>query len=82
MTGVQTCALPITRDDYKAAVNMPDVGILIITQKTADFIRRDVDHFVLSGALPLIMEIPDKDGVVSGRLNAADYLKQAAGMVV
>ncbi len=59
-----------------------DVGIILITEKTAGLIREKVDNFLYTHEFPLIMEIPDKDGADPSRKPVIDLIRRAVGVNV
>jgi V/A-type H+-transporting ATPase subunit F len=57
-----------------------DVGILIITERTAELIRHLVDRYLFAEKFPLIVEIPDRRGPVTGRPNIREMVNEAIGI--
>ncbi|OWT33097.1 V-type ATP synthase subunit F [Methanobrevibacter sp. 87.7] len=63
--GVSTGYVVNTEDEAKEALDElleSEVSIIIITQKVADEIREYINKTMGSEIVPMIIEIPDKDG--------------------
>jgi vacuolar-type H+-ATPase subunit F/Vma7 len=65
----------------KAAVERPEVGIVLITEKAADWAREEIDRLFYGARLPLILEIPSL-GEFRPRKNASDLLKKTLGISI
>jgi V/A-type H+-transporting ATPase subunit F len=63
-----------------SALEDREVGILLITERTAELIRPLVDRYVFTRNFPLIVEIPDRLGPVSGKPGIRDMVNQAIGI--
>lgn len=59
-----------------------DCGIVILTDKVAAGIRRQVDVFRLERERPLIVEIPGPGGPLPGRQGLRRLLQEAVGIRV
>ena len=85
MVGVQGQAAS-TPDDAKEAFNQAisdkDVGIIIMTERTAGLIRSTIDRFLFKEAFPLIVEIPDRSGSVSGRIGIREIVTASIGIKI
>ena len=85
MVGVQGQAAS-TPDDAKEAFNQAisdkDVGIIIMTERTAGLIRSTIDRFLFKEAFPLIVEIPDRSGAVSGRIGIREIVTASIGIKI
>lgn len=58
-----------------------DVSIIIITQVLANEIREHINRKLGSNVLPMIIEIPDKDGSSEGSSDQmADLIKRVIGV--
>lgn len=58
-----------------------DVSIIIITQVLANEIREHINRKIGSNVLPMIIEIPDKDGSSEGSSDQmADLIKRVIGV--
>ncbi len=63
-------AVPVSgRDDARAALEAaleePDIGLILITERIAGTIRELVDEVVYRLYKPLVLEIPDTEGAIS-----------------
>ena len=71
-----------TRAAYQMAVENPDVGVLIITERYADLIRPLVDELLFADRFPLVLEIPDGEGPLAGKPTLKEMVHQAIGVSV
>ncbi len=69
-------------DALKTATQDPDMGIVLITQRIASEIQPLVDETRLRMATPIVLEIPDRSGVVEGREAALDIVRRLIGIKV
>ena len=78
--GGQAAATP---DEVQAGLRQvlddPDIGILLITADAARMARQEVDRLKLEAALPLILEIPDSEGVTA-EFSIREFISQAIGV--
>ena len=65
---------------FQQALGGQNVGILIITEKIADYIRPTVDQYLFSERFPLILEIPDREGPKKGRTTIREMVNAAIGI--
>jgi V/A-type H+-transporting ATPase subunit F len=68
------------REAFATAMEQTDVGIIIITERVADLIRPQVDQFIFTRNFPLIVEIPDRQGPLSGKPGIREMVNQAIGI--
>ncbi|HFQ89939.1 MAG TPA: Vacuolar H+transporting two-sector ATPase F subunit [Desulfobulbus sp.] len=54
-------------------------GLVLITERVADTIREQVDRLVLETTIPLLLEIPDRDGPVPGRKSTRERMVTLMG---
>jgi V/A-type H+-transporting ATPase subunit F len=59
-----------------------DTGIVIITERIADSIRDEIEDFTFGRSFPLIIEIPDREGPVEGRLSIREMVNSAVGVKI
>lgn len=60
-----------------------DIGLIIITERLADQIRDETATLIEGKTFPLIVEIPDKDGPVEGKVDPIMALiKKAVGVEI
>lgn len=65
---------------FDAAMADKDIGILVITERSAELIRPRVDRLLFSDDFPLIVEIPDRRGRMSGRPTIRETVNTAIGI--
>lgn len=63
-----------------AAAARPDCGVIIVTDRVAAGIRREVDAIRLGRERPLIVEVPGPDGPLPGRRSLRRIAQEAVGM--
>lgn len=83
MVGVQGRAVENQEDAEAAFKNVledKEVGIIIITERIAQLIRTTVDRYLFRERFPLIVEIPDRTGPVSGRMGIREMVNAAIGI--
>lgn len=68
------------RKAFEKATQLNDVGILLITERVAQKIRKRVDNWIVGGGQPLIVEIPDSQGALEGRRTPNEFVKSAIGV--
>ncbi|MDE2027269.1 MAG: V-type ATP synthase subunit F [Candidatus Omnitrophica bacterium] len=68
------------RDLVLSAAARPEVGLIIISEKTAGMIRPEIDAFLLDREGPLIVEVPDAQGPAHERKTVADIVRGAVGI--
>ena len=56
-----------------------DVGIILITDKAAEFIREEIKAHISEKLLPMVLELPSR-GQTPQRKSAAELLKELAGI--
>ena len=68
---------------FHELVDTPEVGIIVITERIADKLMRNITKIKLQRELPIIIEIPDKQGKIAARENSLDTLiRRAVGIGV
>jgi len=65
---------------FRHALEDSEVGIIIITERAAQLIRTTVDRYLFRERFPLIVEIPDRLGPVSGRVGIREMVNAAIGI--
>ena len=61
-------------------VNTGDVGIIMVTERTAELLRGTVDRYMFSEKFPLIVEIPDRAGALPGKKGVMELIREAIGV--
>jgi len=69
-------------DAFSAALEDNDVGIIIITERTAELIRPLVDRYIFTEQFPLIVEIPDREGRMQSRPSLREMVNTAIGIKI
>ena len=64
-------------DDVQAS---KDVGIVLVTQDVAQLIPARMEHLKLRSTIPLVVEIPAKDGVPEGQESLGEIVLRAIGI--
>jgi V/A-type H+-transporting ATPase subunit F len=65
---------------FRAALELKDIGIVIVTERTAQLMRRLLDGYLASRRFPLIVEIPDRRGPLPGRKSIREMVTEAIGI--
>ena len=83
--GVKKAEVVNTSEEAIAAfdkfLEQDDISIIIITQKLANEIREHINRKIGSEVLPMIIEIPDKDGSSEGSSDQInDLIKRVIGV--
>jgi V/A-type H+-transporting ATPase subunit F len=73
-----------TRDQVNAALDealqMPNVGIVLVTQDAAALIEERMEQLRLRSTVPLIVEIPGPGGVREDRPPLNELIRRAIGV--
>jgi vacuolar-type H+-ATPase subunit F/Vma7 len=67
---------------FEAVTKKGEAQILILTEQASALISQEVMDWQLSGAYPLIVEIPDVEGHLEGRTSLIDSIREAVGLHV
>lgn len=70
-----------TLEALKVALAKENVGVILVTQKVASFIRQEMDSLIYKRELPLILEIPSR-GVAREKKSVSEVLKKAIGITI
>ncbi len=84
LAGVETREVSARSDALEAlkvAASSEGVGVILVTQKAASFIEKELDEMLYSRALPLVLEIPSR-GVETKARSVGEVLKKAIGISV
>ena len=65
---------------FRAALELKDVGIVVITERAAELIRPILEPYLLSRRFPLVVEIPDRQGPLPKRRSIRDMVTAAIGI--
>ena len=61
-------------------LKVSSVRIILIPERLAQRIRREVDRVIETMDFPLILEIPDREGPLPGRKTLKEQVKAAVGV--
>ncbi len=70
------------REAFRAATTTPGIMVLIISEQVSAMIPHEVMDWQMSGAYPLLVEIPGIAGHVEGRAGLIDAIREAVGLHV
>jgi V/A-type H+-transporting ATPase subunit F len=70
------------REALAKAFESSDTGIVIITERIADTIRDEIENFTFGYSFPLIIEVPDREGAVEGRISIREMVNTAVGVKI
>lgn len=65
---------------FDRALSDKEVGIVIITERSAETIRARVNRYIFAEQFPLIVEIPDRQGRMEGKPELREMVNQAIGI--
>ncbi|MGL1893235.1 MAG: V-type ATP synthase subunit F [Spirochaetaceae bacterium] len=68
------------KDAFNRALSNSNYGIIIITDRCAELIREEVNNFLFTQTFPLILEIQDKNGPITGKPSLKEIVDQAIGI--
>lgn len=68
------------RKAFEQVTHQDDVGIVLMTERVAQKIRKTVDEWIIGGGQPLLVEIPDSQGPLEGRRTPHEFVKSAIGV--
>jgi len=64
-------------------IERDDVGVIFITEKNAEEIKNKLNDFRLKNTLPIIVEIPDKNGRIITHIDyISSLIKKAVGVEI
>ena len=62
------------------ALTLPDIGILLITEKLASMVQDELTSLKVSRNLPLVVEIPDRHGTNRSADSITKYVNESIGI--
>jgi ATP synthase (F/14-kDa) subunit. len=65
----------------KVAVSAEGVGVILVTQKAASFIEKELDELLYSRSLPLVLKIPSRGSEAKAKIEG-EALKRTIGISV
>lgn len=69
-----------TREALEEAFASEDIGIIIITERVAAEVQEEIDEYLFGYDFPLIIQIPDREGPIDGRISIRDMVNAAIGV--
>jgi len=67
---------------FEEAVRMPDLGLVILTERIAGGIRAAVDRQRFEASVPLVVEVPGPEGPPEDRRTMLDMIREAVGVSI
>lgn len=64
------------------ATQDPNIGVILITQRIASQIKFQVDSARLGMSIPVVLEIPDRQGPMEDRESAMSVIRRLIGIKV
>ena len=71
-----------TTEALNNALQLKEVGIIIITERIAQTISQQVNQHILKKSFPLIIEIPDRKGPLTRKGDIKDMVSKAVGIPI
>ncbi len=68
------------RTVFNEVLQNKEVGIIVITERTAELIRELIQEFIFTKNFPLIVEIPDRSGHAPGWVGIREMVNAAIGI--
>ena len=69
-------------EEFKKCLSNKNIGILILTEKIFDLIPDDVMQAKLKRKFPLIVEIPDRHGLIRDEDFITKYINESIGISI
>lgn len=82
VSGTVVADTEAARAAFDRAIADAEVGIVIMTERSAQLIRDRVDRYLFTEQFPLIVEIPDRSGRLPERPNLRELVNRAIGINV
>jgi V/A-type H+-transporting ATPase subunit F len=70
------------REALAKAFESGDTGIILITERLASSVRTEMEAYVFGRSFPLIIEIPDRRGILEDRVSIRQLVNSAVGVKV
>lgn len=70
------------RESFQLVSADSEVKIIIVNEKIAEKIRKELDEHSKKNEIPLIIEVPDKDGPFKNRPELKELLKASVGIKI
>lgn len=66
--------------EFAQAAAQKDIGLILITERIADTIKAKIEEAQLKRRLPLVLEIPDRQGAIPEKETVVDLIRKAFGI--
>jgi V/A-type H+-transporting ATPase subunit F len=70
------------REALTKAFASSEIGIVIVTEKIASQLRKEMEEYIFGRTFPLVIEIPDRTGPLEGRVSIRQMVRSAVGVNV
>ena len=80
VSGKAVSTVEEAREEFGRVISEKKARILVITEKTAELIRREVQQQMLQMTFPLVVEIPDRSGPLPGKKSISQTITEAIGV--
>ena len=80
VSGKAVSTVEEARDEFARVVSEKKAKILVITEKTAELIRREVRQQMMRMTFPFVVEIPDRSGPLPGKKSVSEMITEAIGV--
>lgn len=67
-------------DEIKKIRKLKNYGLIVVTERVAQWARDLLNTMRFSKELPLIIDIPDSKGHIEGSKNLAEFIREAVGI--
>ena len=66
---------------WEEIIQRNDIGLILITERISDEIKTKINEFRLKNTIPIIVEIPDKNGRIVDHIDyISNLIKKAVGV--
>ncbi|MBD3246583.1 MAG: hypothetical protein GF333_06175 [Candidatus Omnitrophica bacterium] len=69
------------REALKVALSLKDLGVILVTERVAVFLRQEIDTLIYQRQLPLVLEVPSQ-GMKTERKSVNQFIKDAVGISI
>jgi V/A-type H+-transporting ATPase subunit F len=80
--GTAVSTVEEAREAFRSVTTAGNVTVLVLTEQVSALIPREVMDWQLSGAYPLVVEIPGIEGHLENRTSLIDSIREAVGLHV
>lgn len=84
LSGIETREVSTRLEALEAldvSLAMEDTGIILVTEKAANFLREELDKIIYKSQRPLILELPSR-GEFKKRKSVGEFLKEIVGVSI